>query len=367
MEKTKKEKAQVSEPLENNNAKRQKISPISPLEKKHKAHHAPHGFITTSSEMFEGLEKYVTYQVGNGPIVITVPHGGTLTPTHIPDRKSGCIVPDTSTIELGHAVARDLEIKTKFRPHLIILHLHRSKLDGNRPCKKAGEEGEARLIWDLYHTRIRESLCTAHKEFGFTHVFDIHGQSHRTQTEVGYSLNNSRLRSFKELGPRKMIAKSSLRGLARRIEKENNNEAIWNDLIRGSHSMGELLESQGYACVPSPKMPHPCKEDSEHTCWKWEGDDEPTDPCTYFWGGFSTAYYSHCFLSQLVGGSKIQADILKTCCNVTQLETAAQPRESEEGINKFGQAISSAITDFVEYWYKFELKSTKVPEETSKI
>lgn len=356
MEQTKKQK--ILEPLKKNgDTKRHKGNSL-------KENRVPICDCGPVTNKIESQVKYVTHVPGNSPIVITVPHGGTLVPDHIPDRETGCFVPDTNTEELGRAIVQALKIKTKFLPHLVILHLHRKKLDGNRPRRKAAEGDKARLIWDEYHNKIYESIRMSHEQFGFVHVFDVHGQSHREETEIGYGLKNVQLRCFTELEAKKFCKKCSLSGLVRRIEKDCKDENMLTNLIKGPKSFGGLLESYGYPCVPGPKMPHPCSEDScnnEPLCWKWSGVGEPTDPCTYFWGGFSTAYYGHCFAKKLTA-SGLPDEVAKTCCCVTQLETAAVPRIDTVSINKFSDAISSSIVDFIQHWYKFDLSPTKLPE-----
>ena len=44
-----------------------------------------------------GKDHYVEYIIGNLPVIISVPHGGRLTPKVIPDRSSGVLLADGNT------------------------------------------------------------------------------------------------------------------------------------------------------------------------------------------------------------------------------------------------------------------------------
>ena len=48
--------------------------------------------------------EFVHWQAGTIPIIITVPHGGSLRPEFMPNRTSGCIEEDEWTVELAHDI-----------------------------------------------------------------------------------------------------------------------------------------------------------------------------------------------------------------------------------------------------------------------
>lgn len=84
-----------------------------------------------------GTERFVEYRPGELPLVLTSPHGGNLTPDSIPDRKVGVTSKDMFTQELTLAISDALQAATGRRPHVIMSHLHRGKLDPNREIKEA--------------------------------------------------------------------------------------------------------------------------------------------------------------------------------------------------------------------------------------
>ena len=53
---------------------------------------------------FESCGDYVKYFEGNIPLIISVPHGGTLRPDLVPDRTSGVMDEDWWTIDLAHDI-----------------------------------------------------------------------------------------------------------------------------------------------------------------------------------------------------------------------------------------------------------------------
>ena len=52
-----------------------------------------------------GTHNYIEYVPGELPVVISVPHGGALSPASIPDRTVGTTVTDSNTIELVRAIS----------------------------------------------------------------------------------------------------------------------------------------------------------------------------------------------------------------------------------------------------------------------
>ena len=87
-----------------------------------------------AQQVIFGTNNYIEYQVGTLPLVISVPHGGSLDPSSIPNRTCNDPVyaTDEFTIETALQIKNKLFELTGCYPHLIISHLKRSKLDPNR-------------------------------------------------------------------------------------------------------------------------------------------------------------------------------------------------------------------------------------------
>src|SRR5690606_24474217 len=85
-----------------------------------------------AGESLFGRNDYVEYIVGDLPLILTSGHGGALRPDEIATRTWGVTGADTNTRQLTLAIADEINARTGRYPHVIISHLHRSKLDPNR-------------------------------------------------------------------------------------------------------------------------------------------------------------------------------------------------------------------------------------------
>ena len=149
-----------------------------------------------------GVNNYIEYQVGEGAtkLIITSSHGGTLKPAGIKDRRpAGCLVSgtcvynhwcspidvnncdsatkkDLQTKEIAEAVAEEISVLTHDRPHVVINHLHRSKLDVNREEDEATfGDGAATTAYKEFHNFVGD----AKEDIGGPALLlDIHGMTH---------------------------------------------------------------------------------------------------------------------------------------------------------------------------------------------
>lgn len=154
-----------------------------------------------------GTNNYVEYVPGDLPIVLTVPHGGSLKPANITDRTAGCGSPcvyaacntpntstcpirtlsDTNTDDVATEMAAALERLTSRRPHVVFVHLHRSKLDANREADEAAQgDADALQAYNEYFAFVDEAVASVQAGCGFGLVVDVHGQAHSHQNiELG--------------------------------------------------------------------------------------------------------------------------------------------------------------------------------------
>jgi hypothetical protein len=294
---------------------------------------------------------------GTGPLVLTAPHGGNLRPPEIPDRTAGCLEPDIHSAQLAWSVFAHCQT---LRPSLIIGKLHRSKVDFNRPRPDDSAHTAAIAAWDDYHSAIQQSLDAALAQHGYAHLVDLHGQCHRpTATEIGHLLTNSDLRQF----PLSSIclATSSLAAMANLPTFQN-----LEDLVRGPFSMGSLLESEGYAAVPSPRQPHPCCctdgidlscdfKACGRTCTgldvvPWKNGPEGCGPCSFFWGSNTLCIYGGGRRKR--NGEWAQLERYRGVVAATQLETSWNGcRENDDQIQRFGAALGRSIGGFLTHFY----------------
>jgi len=263
-------------------------------------------------------ESRVELVAGDAPVILSAPHGGRLKPEGVADRKAGVLLADTNTDLLAREFGKAFHALTGRHAHLVFCHLHRVKVDCNRPLDDATEgDPQAQATWRAYHLGIAEARAAVARVHGRGLYLDLHGHAHpEPRIELGYLLKHSELKEPDEaLGG--MAARSSVRDLAGRTK------AGFLELLRGPTSLGGLLEKRGFASVPSPKHPH--------------NGDGP-----YFNGGYST----------LAHGSREAGTI-----SAVQLETPGPGvRSGEESRKKFAAALAEAVVEYLRIHAGIDLK-----------
>jgi hypothetical protein len=122
-------------------------------------------------------------------------------------------------------------------------------------------------VWNEYHNLIRIAKDAVTSSYGRGLLIDIHGHGHTLQRmEVGYNLPTATLNRNSFYSSDKNS--SCVRELA------NRTRVSFEELIRGSYSLGTLLDARGYPSVPSLALPNPGKTTSG-------GDND------YFSGGYT--------------------------------------------------------------------------------
>lgn len=216
---------------------------------------------------YRGYRDHTEFIAGDGPLILSAPHGGSLAPADIPDRTVGTTATDLNTDPLARALATAILTHTGKRPHLILVRLRRTKLDANREIVEAANgHPVAERAWREYHGFIEAAKAAASAAFPRPLYVDLHGHGHALQRlELGYLLTAANLdQPDATLNTNPAFANaSSIRGLATGVTP-------FADLLRGLGSLGGRFASEGYPSVPSPAMPSP-------------GGDP------YFNGGYSTA------------------------------------------------------------------------------
>lgn len=201
------------------------------------------------------LEQLIEVRSGALPIILTVPHGGALKPDNLLARRYGVTGTDSNTIPLSEAIIAELQARHGGKPHVIISHLHRSKLDPNREIKEAAQgDPTAEAAWHRFHNSAQKACDTVMKNHGSGLLLDIHGHRHVDQrVELGYLVRGDQLRATDAAlnADTALIASTSIRDLDRR------SPVTFVELLRGPHSLGSLLEARGFRSVPSPDKPRP--------------------------------------------------------------------------------------------------------------
>ena len=97
---------------------------------------------------------YVSYQRGDLPLLITVPHGGYYSANEIPERieSNGTVLTtDRGTAKTAQAVADKIFSYYGCRPYMVVCNIRRRKEDVNRPIHLATESSEGQAVWKVLH------------------------------------------------------------------------------------------------------------------------------------------------------------------------------------------------------------------------
>ncbi|MEM6722015.1 MAG: immunoglobulin-like domain-containing protein [Bacteroidota bacterium] len=195
---------------------------------------------------------YIEYIPGNLPIIISAPHGGLLqsgqtiggtfypdNDSTLPDRTCGVNERDDNTDILVREMQQEIFNLTGCYAHVIINNLHRSKLDPNREINEAtcGNSNSA-AHWNAYHAFVDQASASVEANWGKGLFIDLHGQSHAIpRIEAGYNISSAELNSA-NLNAASIINKSTIRNLV----SNNLNNLTHEELVRGTNSLGEMLQ-----------------------------------------------------------------------------------------------------------------------------
>jgi N-formylglutamate amidohydrolase len=208
--------------------------------------------------VYFGTDSLTEYIQGNMPLILTAPHGGLLKPDSIADRLcDGCVYAnDAYTQSITKRIATTIFEVTGCAPHVIINHLHRSKMDGNRPLDVAtAGNPQAEPAWHDFHGFIDSAKAHITQTYGKGLLLDIHGHAHEiARIEVGYRTTASQLRlSDSALSQSTIVASSTIKNIA----TEYSHSLSYAQLLRGPYSLGTLFANAGWAAVPSSADPFP--------------------------------------------------------------------------------------------------------------
>ncbi len=270
------------------------------------------------AQIIFGTNNYIEYRQGNLPIIISVPHGGNMTPSSIPNRtcNSAVTVTDANTIELARQIDSAFVNATGCHPYVIYCHLHRSKLDCNRNIADgACGNAEAETAWNEFNNFINSAQSLAQSQFGGKALYiDLHGHGNSIQRlELGYLLYDTELANTDSvLNTSEYVGYSSIQNLV----ATNVNAYTHSQLLRGPFALGTLLGNAGYPSVPSQQIPF------------------PGTTTNYFSGGYNTAHHTSYVTGNTVNGLQME-------CNY------ANVRDSYLNRKLFSDSLVSVIQKFL--------------------
>ena len=148
------------------------------------------------------LKEYIEFKQGNLPLIISVPHGGTLNVDSIPKRLGGVLGIDKGTIQFAKDLVKKIDTLASKRPSYIISKVHRSKIDLNRSKNDAFNQDSllARELYTFFHNKIKDLILSNLRIYNYSLLIDIHGfeANNRPQgfRDVDIILGTNNLKSF---------------------------------------------------------------------------------------------------------------------------------------------------------------------------
>jgi hypothetical protein len=283
----------------------------------------------TPGQSYFGRNNYTEYIAGNNPVILSAAHGGNLTPAEIPDRTDAACggtattIADLNTRELVIAMQQAIQKRFGTFPHVVINHLHRQKLDANRPINEAAcGSSDAGVAWLEFHAFLDAAKATVNAGGGKGWYMDMHGHGHDIQRlEVGYLLSAVQLRQADSA----LDASAAFEDASsiNTVSKDETDETF-SILLRGANSLGALYAANGFPSVPSANDPFP----------------QSGDP--YFNGGFSAERHTCGNAAGPLGGQPGG-----TICGVQIEANMTGVRNSEENRNRFGEVTAAILETYL--------------------
>jgi hypothetical protein len=312
----------------------------------------------SDSSNLNGLTDTI-YLAGDLPILITVPHGGSIytydpakTEQVLPDRSCGTTTRDAYTMKLAYELMNAIRNRLGGYPHMILNRLPRTKIDQNRTatedCNPSAKPRGVKA-WNDFHVNFKKKAIDAIiQNFGKGLYIDIHGKpdNYGSAVHVGYHLTSSDLTNNSDATlnneSKRFINDSTIRFLYKNL-KLGANPPLFTRLLREDLSFGTILD--GYiSAIDDPyyvfhaaprtdvRKPYPYYS-GEYNVLHFCGATQNADGIDYNTAAYGNAYTATNFISGF------------------QLETAYRIRQyhSEEYADK----VALSIRDFLDLNFGF--------------
>jgi len=287
----------------------------------------------TPGTTYWGRSNYTEYIAGNLPLIISAPHGGDTNPAELPNRTNTSTYtvttdPDLWTANLARAIRTAAFNRYGRYPHVIICRVDRAKVDCNRDIIEGAQDNtNTQTLWREFHAYIGKARQQVSNSYGRGLYIDLHGHGHTIQrNEIGYDLSDSQL--FKSSFSSNDENGSTIRALSSRSRQS------FTDLVRGSLSLGGLLEERGFPCVPSPTYPN-------------QGVSNGVTN-VYFNGGYNVQTYGT--------ASSGTIDAIQIECNFTNVRAKSATSTYDDDVAVRANFASNLVASLDEYFkYHFEM------------
>ncbi|TGK39228.1 hypothetical protein EHQ12_00785 [Leptospira gomenensis] len=194
--------------------------------------------------------------IGELPIIITSPHGGTLLPSEMSDRTTGTLGNDSNTADLAYKIGQEINVRLGKRPHLVINRVDRSKVDMNRRIDEAMDDfvspafAENRIAYEDFHRFVSAAKGDVQKRFRRGILIDVHGHGQEQDiVQLGFNLTEAELESDENEWAADLLHRSSS------VQSLVDAGGIsLREVLIGDDAIGTLLEEKGYPSFPNRQL-----------------------------------------------------------------------------------------------------------------
>lgn len=267
-------------------------------------------------EVIKDPKGWFELKVGDIPLVISVPHGGSVRVDNLPNRAvcpGAVVVLDTYTIELADAIEKEFIDKYNLKPTILKTYLSRRHIDQNREflASFCEEHPDVAAAWYWYHNHLDSAVRWTSAQYDQTLFIDLHAHGHSNQRlELGYGLTISEIgKVYSGIDLGELMAKSSMANY-----KSINQNSNIQDLLIGDKSFGTLMHSKGIPAVPSQQNPYLMSNEE------------------YFNGGYNTRFYTSSDYPKSFGW---------------QIEVNSQARNTIVRQNEFAKAFAESVLHLI--------------------
>ena len=197
--------------------------------------------IYTPGDLVSDGQGYIQYRVGNTPVIITVPHDGTLVPSNMADRMG-----DTERAVNTRKVAEQFAVffnanSNGLFPHIIYNNVSRTKLDPDANLMDGAQGNSyANLSYGTYHSYLQTAIDSVEAHFDTGILLNLVEHNHSVQQiELGYLLSAENL-NLSDSGLNAYESESSLNQIS------SISASSFAEVIRGYSSFGNLLFGASY-------------------------------------------------------------------------------------------------------------------------
>lgn len=211
--------------------------------------------VYTPGDLVSDGQGYIQYRVGNTPVIITVPHDGTLVPSNMADRMG-----DTERAVNTRKVAEQFAVffnanSNGLFPHIIYNNVSRTKLDPDANLMDGAQGNSyANLSYGTYHSYLQTAIDSVEAHFDAGILLNLVEHNHSVQQiELGYLLSAENL-NLSDSGLNAYESESSLNQIS------SISASSFAEVIRGYSSFGNLLfgaSYNGYSFNVVPTLDNP--------------------------------------------------------------------------------------------------------------